>query len=91
MHLCDNRKCCNPLHLAAGTSQANMDDKMRKGRHRALVGEAHPNARLKVADVVAIRQRVADGESKASVARAFQTTRINVRQICSREAWGHVP
>lgn len=32
MHSCDNRKCCNPIHLSQGTRQENMQDASRKGR-----------------------------------------------------------
>jgi hypothetical protein len=32
LHHCDNKPCCNPGHLFAGTQQDNMDDMRNKGR-----------------------------------------------------------
>ena len=34
LHRCDNRACVNVEHLFIGTNQDNVDDKMKKGRHR---------------------------------------------------------
>lgn len=47
-HTCDNPLCFNPQHLFLGTPQDNMDDKCRKGRHRAVstpVGDRKRDAR----------------------------------------------
>jgi len=34
LHHCDNRICCNPDHVYAGTHQNNMDDMKRRGRSK---------------------------------------------------------
>lgn len=58
-HTCDNRKCVNPSHLFLGTSQDNVHDMIRKGRHSPppkFYGESHSRAfsKLQESDVLNI-------------------------------------
>lgn len=44
-HLCNNPKCVNPKHLACGTHQDNMDDKVKAGRQSRQPGDSHPGVK----------------------------------------------
>jgi len=46
LHHCDNRKCCNPNHLYAGTAQDNTNDMISKGRQYHTIGEENGAAKL---------------------------------------------
>lgn len=39
MHICDNPKCVNPLHLKKGTRSLNIKDCVNKGRHKSPFGK----------------------------------------------------
>jgi hypothetical protein len=54
-HLCNNKICCRPDHLALGTHQDNMDD--RDGAERQARGEGHGMVLLSEEQVLEIYDR----------------------------------
>lgn len=89
MHSCDNRKCCNPEHLALGSASDNMKDMVSKGRHRPPdnKGESHGLAKLTVAEVVAI---FVDNRKPSELAAAFGVSKSTVSAIKGGKRWHHV-
>jgi len=86
-HRCDVRACVNPAHLFLGTGNDNMQDKMRKGRHRAALGEAHGSAILTEADIVTIRE---SNESNILLAQRYGVSYKQIWAIRTGRAWKHV-
>lgn len=82
LHKCDNPPCCNPRHLFLGTNADNHADMDDKGR-----GVTH----LKTDDIVAIRERAANGEPHAFVAKEFGVNRTTIWRIATRKGWKRVP
>lgn len=58
---------------------------------RLCRGEDSPKAKLKEADVVLIRNLVANGEKQASVSRRIGISVMSVSLIVRRQQWKHVP
>ena len=90
LHTCDNPACCNPSHLRTGTRTENNADKMSKGRHRPLLGEANGRATLTSQQVVEIRERLMSGERTASLSKQFGITPAMLRQIGRGASWKHI-
>ena len=40
-HKCDNRECCNPVHLFLGTQKDNIHDAMNKGRRKSRTADCN--------------------------------------------------
>jgi transcriptional regulator with XRE-family HTH domain len=76
-HHCDNRACCNPAHLGAGSRQDNMQDKCKRGRHNSVgtsVFEDH--------HIIEMRELYWNkGFSQNALADAFGVSQANVSQI----------
>ena len=95
LHKCDNPPCCNPEHLFEGTQLDNMRDMVAKGRNAPAektrhVGSAHGRAKLTESQIPEIRQRIARGESKASIARVFGVSDTLIFCIATGKNWTHV-
>jgi hypothetical protein len=85
-HLCDNRTCCNPSHLATGTHRDNMRDVANSGTQR---GENNGNAKLTAEMVCEIRRRRRDGELLKILAYDYGVHYSTVRAAATR-GWPHV-
>jgi hypothetical protein len=89
LHRCDVPACVNPDHLFLGSHADNMRDMKKKGRGRDATGEANSRAKLKEADVRAIR--VLKGQvSYAQIAEKFGVSSGMVSMIVNRQNWGHL-
>lgn len=92
LHSCDFPSCCNPAHLRAGTVRENMEDKMAKGRHRAVRGENQGCARLTAAQVRSARERyISRIVTYQSLADEFGVSLETVRKAILRRTWKHIP
>lgn len=95
LHRCDVRNCVNPDHLFLGTKADNHRDMVQKGRNprgykrpnHKMRGEIHHSAKLTQAEVDHIRQKLKEGETGASLARAFGVTRGMIYHIAHGRAW----
>lgn len=84
--LCSHRSCVNPEHLQAITGKRNS-----QLRHGGFVsGEKVGTSKLTETEVREIRARLAAGEGRLAVARAFGVSRPQIRRIAVGESWRHV-
>ncbi len=78
MHLCDNPKCVNPIHLAVGTQLENMDDMSLKGRSTSVGVKRVPRT-----IALRIRQDRAYGLTMLQLAKRYNISGTTIRAICN--------
>lgn len=93
-HRCDNRICCNPAHLFAGTLQDNVSDMVRKGRQAsgpACGNSGSRNGRAKLSECEALQIRaMAARVSHKEIARRYGLSQPTVSDIIRRKSWRHI-
>lgn len=94
LHRCDNRPCCNDLHLFSGTQAENISDMWSKGRGyrggpgaSAQRGEQSPHAKLTQLQVDEIRLRRASGETGRALAKEFGVNPATICNLWKRKSW----
>ena len=90
LHKCDNRRCCNPVHMFLGTNAENMADKVAKGRQARVRGSAQGRAKLTEADIPIIRHRCAAGELQRAIAVDYSVSQAVISCVATRRTWVHV-
>lgn len=88
-HSCDNRACCNPSHLFAGTQTENVADCIRKGRLNPARGAKHPRPGAKLSPELAAlaRSLYALNASQSSIARKLGVNRSTISRLVRGSAW----
>ena len=82
-HKCDNRPCCNPGHLFAGSATDNNRDMYSKGRG---VKVTPPTWRkIPLERVPEIVERFKAGERKLALADEYRVTRQAIHYLLRRE------
>lgn len=88
LHLCDNKLCVNPHHLAMGTHKANMYDLKAKGG--AAHGDKHPFSKLSAEDVNDIRVLYKYGAMQKDLAERFGVARCTISKVVTRSGYSKV-
>ncbi len=87
-HHCDNPPCANPDHLFVATSAENTRDAARKSR--LARGATNASTKLTEAQVVDIKSRIEEGESRKAIARLFDVSPANIDRIAWGQTWAWV-
>lgn len=91
-HHCDNRICCNPVHLIEGTQKQNAEDKKNRGRDYMFRGENNKTAKLSDSSVKDIREAYAmTDETIISLARRYGVSASLIDLIVKGIIWTHLP
>lgn len=89
-HSCDNRACCNPAHLKAGTPTDNVREKYDRGRQVNQRGSMAPGAVLNESQVVRIWLLRRTGQGAVKISRALGLTYDQVKRVLVGRTWQHL-
>lgn len=89
-HSCDNRACCNPAHLVAGTPKDNAREMRERIECNQPRGEQVPNAKLCEQTVSRIWALRRTGLGAVRIARELSISTRAVRSVIEGVSWKHM-
>lgn len=92
LHSCDNKICCNPVHLSAGSHSENIRQACERGLFTPPknIGDTHTWAIVTCEDVREIRRRLSLGETRKALAKEYGMSRSGIDHLASGRTWKHV-
>lgn len=85
-HHCDNRPCCNPAHLYAGTKSDNERDKHLRGR-TSHSGDGNPASKLTATQVAEIIELIMQGRTNTAIAATYGVHHSTISKIRTGNSW----
>lgn len=85
--MCNNRICCNPLHLKNGTQADNVRDRDQSGRGKWHSGSDHSNSKLNPALAMQVLDLIAHGFSQIEIASIYGIGQTTVSRIKMGNHW----
>lgn len=89
-HTCDNRSCCNPAHLKAGTPEENNREARDRGRVDSPRGEQCHNAVLNDKLVVQIWLHRRDKLGARRISKLMGLKEKTVGEVLMGHTWNHL-
>jgi len=91
-HNCDNRLCCNPKHLVAGTFSSNSRESWDRRNVNATRGEKSPNAIFTNHDVQLLRAfHLVKGYGAVKLGKLFGFNKNSIKNVIGKKNWAHLP
>lgn len=88
-HLCDNRRCVNPAHLALGTIAENNRDRLRNGGSY-FRGDKHWASRLTETDITEAFEMRREGTPYSDIAKRLGVSYTAIHYAINGKTWKHL-
>lgn len=91
LHSCDNRLCCNPKHLSAGTPGKNIKEMHERGRANMPIGERAWNVRITSEQArLILAVQIVTGLGERRIAKRVGIPYSTVKGVIARKNWRHI-
>ena len=88
LHACDNPPCVNPGHLRSDTPQANVAERVERGR--SCRGAAHHKAQLGDEGAMLVRAEAWAGFTRREISERHGVSLSTVDHVVARRTYAHV-